>query len=50
MLKFTKKEQVRGGSKDTLITEETLAEFEIQLKKLILEIFDPSIDFIEKKL
>lgn len=50
LLKFTKKDQVRGGNKDTLITEDTLAEFEIQLKKLILEIFDPTIDFIEKEL
>ena len=50
LLKFTKKDQVRGGNKDTLITEDTLSEFEIQLKKLILEIFDPTIDFIEKEL
>ncbi|WP_282069647.1 PD-(D/E)XK nuclease family protein [Olleya namhaensis] len=50
LLKFTKKDQVRSGNKDTLITEDTIVEFEIQLKKLILEIFDPTIDFIEKEL
>lgn len=47
---FTKKEQVRGGNKTTLITAEILEEFEIQLHKLILEIFNPEIDFIEKEL
>lgn len=47
LLKFSKKESIRG-KKDTLITKETLQEFEIELKTLILEICNPNIDFIEK--
>lgn len=48
-LKFGKKESVRG-KKDQLITEETLRNFEIELKNLILEICNPNINFIEKEL
>ena len=49
-LKFTKKEQVRGGNKVTLITEETLNSYFEELKKLIIEICNPKINFIEKEL
>ena len=48
-LKFAKKETSRGR-KDHIITEGTLLEFEKQLKKIILEILNPNIPFIEKKL
>lgn len=48
-LKFAKKEAARSRTKDTLITSETLAEFEIQLHTLIQEICNPNIDFIEKE-
>jgi hypothetical protein len=47
VLKFVKKEHTRG-KKNTLITLETIAAFEIELKALILEICNPNIDFIEK--
>ena len=49
-LKFTKKEQVRGGNKNTLITEDTLNNYFEELKKLIIEICNPKINFIEKEL
>ncbi len=48
-LKFMKKEQVRGGKKDSLITQDTLDSFYIELKKVIMEICNPNIDFIEKE-
>ena len=48
-LKFAKKETSRG-KKNHIITEDTLLEFEKQLKKIILEILNPNIPFIEKKL
>ena len=49
-LKFAKKDSVTSRKKDTLITEETLNNFKQQLDKLVLEIFNPKIDFIEKEL
>ena len=49
-LKFCKKESTRSKNKDQLITEDTLKKFEIELKKLIIEICNPNIDFIEKEL
>jgi len=49
-LKFAKKESAKSRNKDQLITQETLDNFYIQLKKLILEICDPNIPFIEKQL
>tara|TARA_Y100000588_G_C14173864_1_gene890417 strand:- start:147 stop:1520 length:1374 start_codon:yes stop_codon:yes gene_type:complete len=49
-LKFGKKESTRSKNKDQLITEDTLKKFEIELKKLIIEICNPNIDFIEKEL
>ncbi|WP_298492920.1 PD-(D/E)XK nuclease family protein [uncultured Algibacter sp.] len=50
-LKFAKKD--KSGSyakKDSLITNDTLDAFEIELKKLIIEICNPQIDFIEKEI
>lgn len=49
-LKFAKKESAKSRNKDQLITQETLDNFYIQLKKLILEICNPNIPFIEKQL
>ena len=49
-LKFGKKESSHSRTKDQLITERTLDNFETELKKLILEICDSDIDFIEKEL
>jgi hypothetical protein len=48
-LKFSKKESSRSRTKNALITEDTLASFELELKKLIIEICNPDIDFIEKE-
>lgn len=48
-LKFTKREHLRAGNKDTLITEETLNNYFEELKKLIIEICNPEINFIEKE-
>lgn len=47
-LKFAKKESSRG-KKDTLITEDTILAFEIELKSLISEICSQDIDFEEKE-
>ncbi|MEQ3663872.1 PD-(D/E)XK nuclease family protein [Olleya sp.] len=47
---FIKKESSHDRNKDTLITQDTLNEFEIQLKNLIIEIFNTDQDFIEKEL
>ncbi|WP_430467195.1 PD-(D/E)XK nuclease family protein [Winogradskyella ouciana] len=49
-LKFGKKESAYSRTKNQIITEETLASFEIELKKLTLEICNPNIDFVEKEL
>jgi len=48
-LKFTKREQQRGGSKDTLITQNTLNSYFEELKKLIIEICNPEVSFVEKE-
>ncbi len=48
-LKFTKKQQIRGGKKETLITQDTLNSFYEELKKVIIEICNPNINFIEKE-
>ena len=50
VLKFAKKESSTSRTKDHLITETTLIDFETQLKNLILEICNKNIDFTEKKL
>lgn len=46
---FTKKE-TGSKTKDTLISQDTLNDFEIQLKTLIIDIFNSNIDFTEKEL
>lgn len=48
-LKFEKKEE-GSRKKDSLITEETLDLFQVELKKLIMEICNPDIPFIEKEI
>ena len=48
-LKFAKKDKSgRGAQKDFLITNETLDNFNVELKRLILEICNPNIPFTEK--
>ncbi|MBO3115332.1 PD-(D/E)XK nuclease family protein [Winogradskyella sp. DF17] len=49
LLKFTKINPDQKNKRDEAITEETLRAFENELHKLILEIFNPAIDFIEKE-
>jgi hypothetical protein len=49
-LKFGKKETPFSRSRNQLISEETLNNFEIELKKLIVDICNPNTDFIEKEL
>jgi len=48
-LKFGKKEVPNSRKKDTDISVETLENFEIELKKLILEIYNPDVNFNEKE-
>ncbi|MGA1225791.1 MAG: PD-(D/E)XK nuclease family protein [Tamlana sp.] len=49
-LKFTKKDKAGSyAKKDTLITNETISTFGVQLKNLIIEICNPDIDFTEKE-
>ena len=48
-LKFAKKESSHAKQKNAIITEETIETFKLELKKLILEICNPNIDFIEKE-
>ncbi|TRO67442.1 PD-(D/E)XK nuclease family protein [Christiangramia sabulilitoris] len=48
-LKFAKKEE-GSRNKDSMITEETLDLFQAELKKLIMEICDPDIPFVEKEI
>ena len=51
VLKFTKKDKAgRGAMKQTQITKEFLDYFEIQLKALLLELFDIEKEFIEKEI
>ncbi|MBC2843979.1 PD-(D/E)XK nuclease family protein [Winogradskyella flava] len=50
-LKFAKKDKAGSwAKKEQLISQDTLDNFEKQLKKLILEICDPTVNFIEKEL
>ncbi|GAA3572840.1 PD-(D/E)XK nuclease family protein [Snuella lapsa] len=50
ILKFAKKDRTGAyAKKDMLITQETLNNFEKELKHLILEICNPNIPFIEKE-
>ena len=48
-IKFTKKESPYDKNKITLINEDIIEAFETELKKLIIEICNPEIDFIEKE-
>ena len=48
-LKFSKKENANNRNKDSIITQETLNDFSIQLKKLISEICNQKINFTEKE-
>ncbi|XCF06393.1 PD-(D/E)XK nuclease family protein [Tamlana crocina] len=48
-LKFAQKESSSSRKKDSLITQNTLLDFEAELKKLIIEICSPNIDFVEKE-
>jgi len=49
-LKFTKKEDSRTRKGDSFITQDTLISYFEELKKLIIEICNPEINFIEKEL
>ncbi|WP_027137973.1 PD-(D/E)XK nuclease family protein [Gaetbulibacter saemankumensis] len=50
-IKFTKKDKAgNGAKKDTLITQETINNFNKPLKILILEICNPDIPFTEKEI
>lgn len=49
-LKFSKKESIHSKSKDELINQKTLDNYFVELKKLILEICNQEIDFLEKEL
>lgn len=49
LLKFATKEKKGSRNKDYPITQETLSLFQIELKKLILEICNPEIPFTEKE-
>ena len=48
-LKFGKKDAPSARKKNILINQETLKDFEVELKRLIMEICNPEIDFIEKE-
>ena len=50
LLKFATKPSTNSRSKDHVITQDTLNAFEIELKKLIVEIYNPDVDFVEKEL
>ncbi|HNU59525.1 MAG TPA: PD-(D/E)XK nuclease family protein [Aquaticitalea sp.] len=48
-IRFTKKgKAAKDALTDNLVTKETLSEFAKQLQKIIKEICDPEIDFVEK--
>lgn len=49
LLKFATKPSANSRTKDYLISAETLNAFEIELKKLITEIYNPDVDFEEKE-
>ncbi|EAR02920.1 PD-(D/E)XK nuclease family protein [Maribacter sp. HTCC2170] len=48
-LSFATKEKRNSRSKDKTITTETLKTFSTELKRLIIEICDPNIPFVEKE-
>ena len=45
VLKFL---HMESKSKDPLISDSTLSSFEMELKRILIEIFDPEVNFIEK--
>ena len=50
MLKFAKKDKPGAyAKKTTLVSTETLASYEHELKSLILELFNSEIDITEKE-
>jgi hypothetical protein len=49
MLSFAMKEQRNSRTKNKIITQETLSQFTMELKKLILEICNPNFPFVEKE-
>ena len=49
-LKFAKKEGTHDRNKNTEISEDILLSFEKELKKLIIEICNPKINFLEKEI
>ncbi|MCF4100563.1 PD-(D/E)XK nuclease family protein [Gillisia sp. M10.2A] len=49
-LKFAKKDKPRDKDKDSIISAETLENFQQQLKALILEICNPDVPFVEKEI
>src|SRR5690606_8282156 len=50
-LRFAKKDKTgNGAKKDFLITQETLNAFQEELKRLIIEICNSNIDFVEKEI
>lgn len=49
VLKFAKKDTPRSRTKNFEITPDVLSEFEVQLHKLIQEICNPELNFIEKE-
>lgn len=50
LLRFATKEKKGSRNKDYPITQETLALFQVELKKLILEICNPEVPFTEKEI
>ena len=49
-LNFSKKDKEgRGAKKDSIITQETLTDFSVELERLILEICNLNIPFTEKE-
>lgn len=48
-LKFAKKDTPLSRTKDTLITDDIIKDFTVQLKKLIIEICNIDVDFEEKE-
>ena len=50
LLKFAKKDKPGAYAKKiTQLSTQTIESYEQELKNLILELFDPEIDFIEKE-
>ena len=49
LLRFATKEGKNNRTKDRVITPEVLSKFDIELKKLVLEICSPHIPFVEKE-